>query len=469
MAYVVERPSYHDKEGIIELCSKIWDGNDYIPYLLDKWLNRTDPFLIVRDSQNGKVCAINHATIFNDVAYGEGLRVHVDYRGKGLAKLCSKEIMREVLKRGVREYMALIFSQTSDSMHLSEKAFFEKVNGYYLLEKEVDQTRKTPDTTGYINVRPIFPEEISRCKEVFNQLLFATNGAVVDAWTYYPSTEFLTDKYLFECPEGKMIAGVHEHENEIFSVCLYTQPGDWIEKMIPLLERYATHYGCEVVSVAIPFSLKDWTDDFLNWGFTTLWGNGELSLEESTAFLYSLNRAKMDQIILPEQMGKRQVPSNYYRCKSRCKYGFSQVIESFPLKKAEPFPTTYYLVCPHLRYHLSKLEEAGAISVLDQLKQTAQYQEVDSYYAKERNDRLNHSLVNYEEIKERFSEALNLGIGGIKHQKGIKCLHLHVATYLSGLDDPVGTQAIRLLEENGTKISCDEMDCFKYFEAHYMR
>src|SRR6056297_1638871 len=268
MAYVVERPSYHDKEGIIELCSKIWDGNDYIPYLLDKWLNRTDPFLIVRDSQNGKVCAINHATIFNDVAYGEGLRVHVDYRGKGLAKLCSKEIMREVLKRGVREYMALIFSQTSDSMHLSEKAFFEKVNGYYLLEKEVDQTRKTPDTTGYINVRPIFPEEISRCKEVFNQLLFATNGAVVDAWTYYPSTEFLTDKYLFECPEGKMIAGVHEHENEIFSVCLYTQPGDWIEKMIPLLERYATHYGCEVVSVAIPFSLKDWTDDFLKWGFT---------------------------------------------------------------------------------------------------------------------------------------------------------------------------------------------------------
>src|SRR6056297_2464535 len=144
MAYVVERPSYQDKEGIIELCSKIWDGNDYIPYLLDKWLNCTDPFLIVRDRQNGKLCAIDHATIFNDVAYGEGLRVHVDYRGLGLAKLITKEIMREVLKRGVKAYMALIFSQTSDSVHLSQKAFFEPVNGFYLLEKAIKSDSPPP-------------------------------------------------------------------------------------------------------------------------------------------------------------------------------------------------------------------------------------------------------------------------------------------------------------------------------------
>lgn len=469
MSFIVERPVFEDKQGIIELCSQIWDGNDYIPYLLDKWLNINDPFLIVRDTDNGKICAIDHATIFNDIAYGEGLRVHVDYRGKGLAKLITKEIMREVLKRGVREYMALIFSQTKDSIHLSKKAFFEEINSYYLLEKVLKNDPNPPTLKEDVKIRPIFPEEISRYHLEFNPLLFATNNAIVDAWTYYPSTEYLTDKFLFECDEGKLIAGLHEHEKELFSVCLYTPPGKWLEKMLPYLEQYANHFGCEAISVAVPFLRKNWIQVFLNAGFTTLWESEELSLEESSANLYSLNWAKMDHVILPKQMEKKSLPTNYYRCASRCKYGFTQVIESFPLKNGEPFPTSYYLVCPHLKYHLSILEESGVITSLDEMKNTKAYQQVDAYYAKERKERLKHSLFNYEKIEKRFSDALELGIGGIKDQKGIKCLHLHVATYLAKLNDPVGLKTTELLSDKGIAIHCKNMDCFKHFEAYYMR
>ncbi len=468
MSYRVERPTYKDKSGIIELCSQIWEGYDYIPYLLDRWLNITDPFLIVRDLENDKICAIDHATIFNGVAYGEGLRVHVDYRGQGLAKLVTKEIMREVLKRGVKSYMALIFSQTKDSIYLSKKAFFEEVNGYYLLEKTLRKDTTPSCLKQDVSVRPVFPEEISRSKKDFKQLLFASHEAIVDAWTYYPSTEYLTDKFLFECDEGKLIAGLHEHEKELFSICLYTQPGEWLEKILPYLEQYANHFGCEVISVAVPFSKKNWTQDFLKAGFNTLWEDEELTLEESSAYLYALNWADLDQVVLPKQMKKKSVPTNYYRCASRCKYGFSQVIESFPLKNEEPFPTTYYLVCPHLNYHLSKLEESGAITMLDELKNTNTYQQIDAYYTKERKDRLSHSLINYQEIEDSYPNALELGIGGIKDQKGIKCLHLHVATYLAKLHDPVGFKAMELLKDKGIALHCENMDCFKHFEAYYM-
>ena len=468
MGFIVERPVYEDKPGIVELCSQIWDGNDYIPYLLDRWLNSNDPFLIVRDTDNEKVCAIDHATIFNDIAYGEGLRVHADYRGRGLAKLITKEIMREVLKRGVREYMALIFSQTKDSIHLSKKAFFEEVNGFYLLEKVLKRNSKCPTSEEDVKIRPIFPEEISRCRQDFNQMLFATNNSVVDAWTYYPSTEDLTNKFLFECEEGKLIAGLHEHEKELFSICLYTQPGEWLEKVLPYLEQYANHYGCEVISVVVPFLRKNWTQTFFDVGFTTLWENEELTLEESSAYLFSLNWTKMDRVVLPKQMGKKSVPTNYYRCASRCKYGFTQVIESFPMKNGEPFPTSYYLVCPHLKYQLSKLEESGVIVSLDEMKNTKAYHQVDAYYSEERRDRLKNSLINYPNIKKKFSDALELGIGGIKDQRGIKCLHLHMATYLAKLKDPVGQKVKEMLDDNGIAMHCENMDCFKHFEAYYM-
>jgi len=468
MALIVQRPSYRDKESIIELCSQIWGGYDYIPYLLDRWLSISDPFLIIRDTQNNKVCAVDHATIFNDVAYGEGLRVHVDYRGKGLAKQITMEIMKEVFERGIRDYKALIFSQTLDSIHLSEKAFFEKVNGYYLLEKKVQALHQKDQPLEDIRVRPIFPEEITRNKSEFNDLLFATNQEIVDVWTYYPSTDYLTEKFLFECTQGKLIAGLHEHEKEIFSICLLTKPGDWIKKMIPVLESYASHFGCEVISVAIPFSLNQWVSDLMTMGFTTLWDPGALTLEESSACLYSLNRAKMDQIIIPKQLDKPTLPSNYYRCLKRCHYGFSQVIESFPLKDGEPFPTTYYLTCPHLRYHISKLEESGVISVLDHLKHTEAYKQLDDYYTKERKSRLSHSLLDSQQVLEKYEDALTLGIGGIKDQRGIKCLHLHAATYLAKLEDPVGHRVMDLLKEAGVMMDCDDMSCFEHFKEYYM-
>jgi hypothetical protein len=139
------------------------------------------------------------------------------------------------------------------------------------------------------------------------------------------------------------------------------------------------------------------------------------------------------------------------------------------LKSGEPFPTSYYIVCPHLKYHLSKLEESGVITSLDETKNTKAYHQVDAYYSKERKDRLNHSLLNYQEIEKRFSNALELGIGGIKDQKGIKCLHLHVATYLAKLQDPVGLKVMELLRDKGIAIHCEDMDCFEHFEAYYMR
>jgi len=306
-------------------------------------------------------------------------------------------------------------------------------------------------------------------KTDFNELLFATEAAIIDVWTFYPSTEYLCDKFLFECDGGILIAGVHEHEKSLFSVCLYTQPGDWLERIIPVLESYAGHYGCEEIGVSIPHSKKRWTDSFLKNGFSTLWEDGELSLEESSAYLFSLNRPKMDRLVVPKQMNRKDMPSNYYRCTKRCRYGFSQVIESFPLKNAQPFPTTYYLICPHLKYHISQLEESGMIKELDELKHTAEYKEVDAYYAKHRIERLKYSLIDYDDVFLRYKQAIGLGIGGIKDQSGLKCLHLHTAASLSKLNDPVGRASLKYLEEKGINQYCDNMDCYKYFEEYYLR
>ena len=55
---------------------------------------------------------------------------------------------------------------------------------------------------------------------------------------------------------------------------------------------------------------------------------------------------------------------------------------------------------------------------------------------------------------------LDRGIGGIRNLKKVKCLHLHLANYLGGIDNPVGREVWNLLEKkqcSSTKIICREL------------
>jgi GNAT superfamily N-acetyltransferase len=465
--FKVMRPTVSDTAGILKLSSKIWDGDDYIPYVIEKWFNTTDPLLVVKDMDNDRICAINHATIYGEDAYLEGLRVDPDYTGKGLGKLMMVEMMKEVMKTGANRLFSLMFSESKESMHIAEKYFFDRKNAFYFFEKKISETSVDIKDLK-VTVRPIFPEEIARRKSEFSEFLFSAGDYAIDCWTLYPSVDCLENKYIFECDEGKIIAGVHEHERGNFSICLMTEPGDWMAEVLPVVEEYARYFDCGHIQTTFPCSLDKWSDRLLNLGFGTFFG-GELPVEESVVFAYELNRPKLDRVIIPGQMEKRDVPENFYRCSKRCKYGFPQVIESYPVKDSQPFPTTFYMICPHLKYHLAQLEESGVIGELDHLKDGEAYKNVNEEYAEQRKSRIYLSNKNGEAFIKKYKSALEVGIGGIRGHKGLKCLHLHAATYLAKFNDPAGRAAMEMLKKKGIDESCEDMNCFRFFENKMKR
>src|ERR671923_2651754 len=69
----------------------------------------------------------------------------------------------------------------------------------------------------------------------------------------------------------------------------------------------------------------------------------------------------MDDLELVErQLGRR--PRAFRRVARRCPYGRPAVTEQAPYDESgEPFPTTYYLTCPHLVAAISRLEAAGGV------------------------------------------------------------------------------------------------------------
>ncbi|MGB4752306.1 MAG: DUF501 domain-containing protein [Fervidobacterium sp.] len=168
-----------------------------------------------------------------------------------------------------------------------------------------------------------------------------------------------------------------------------------------------------------------------------------------------------DLNIVRKQLGRNVV--NVMRVEKWCSFGFPVVILSYPVRNNSPFPTIHYLTCPHLVKEISRLEEKGLIS------------DFESAISKDENLRTEVEQAHRDVIKKRLSilESYDekwrpllseVGSGGIKDFANVKCLHLHVADYLAGIDNPIGKDVIESIRdrETGENVECQNSFCNRF-------
>ncbi|WGS65629.1 DUF501 domain-containing protein [Marinitoga aeolica] len=157
---------------------------------------------------------------------------------------------------------------------------------------------------------------------------------------------------------------------------------------------------------------------------------------------------KEDLEIIEKQIERK--PNKIVSIPKRCSYGIPQVIESYPLKDGKPFPTLYWLTCPHLIKEVGKLESLGKIKEWEE--EIKNNEDLRKKYLKAhiQEQKKRNSIIKGEEkwIKERLEK---IGIGGISNFESIKCLHLQLASYLGGTDNPIGERVWNSIEKKECK------------------
>ncbi|HEV2137434.1 MAG TPA: GNAT family N-acetyltransferase [Nitrososphaerales archaeon] len=99
-----------DKEPLMSFIKDVWGGHDYIPEVWDDWLGDPTGKMFVVEV-GGVPVGMNHLKFLEDgSAWFEGIRVHPDYRGRGLASMLGENSMKIARDRGVD-----IFRLTSGS------------------------------------------------------------------------------------------------------------------------------------------------------------------------------------------------------------------------------------------------------------------------------------------------------------------------------------------------------------------
>ena len=139
----------------------------------------------------------------------------------------------------------------------------------------------------------------------------------------------------------------------------------------------------------------------------------------------------MDDVELVERQIGRP-PRAFHRVVVRCPWGRPAVTEQWPHDAAgEPFPTTYWLTCPHLVAALARVEAAGGVERWTR--------------ALAEDPALADSLRRGHEEQRAIRPELDLGIAGARAGAGgLKCLHAHAAFALARPGYRLGE---RILEE----------------------
>jgi hypothetical protein len=128
-----------------------------------------------------------------------------------------------------------------------------------------------------------------------------------------------------------------------------------------------------------------------------------------------------DLEVVEEQLGRR--PRATRAVAHRCPCGNPDVVETRPrLDDGTPFPTLFYLTCPHATAACSRLESAGVMHDMQDRLSTdpelaARYRAAHEDYLKRR-----EAIAHVPEVK-------SVSAGGMPDR--VKCLHVHLAHALA--------------------------------------
>jgi GNAT superfamily N-acetyltransferase len=170
-----------DKAPILEITKNIWGGHDYYPEVWDDWLADKKGRLIVA-TVNGRTIGVAHASMqANHVAWLEGVRVHEQYRGFGIAGKLNSALVEWARRHGAR-----VARLCTGSSNRASRKHLKKI-GFPML-----QTFQRLDSLRGLRTKPSGVSIPKRSSEsIWNWLStrpnFVENHAMYsDGWTWYP-------------------------------------------------------------------------------------------------------------------------------------------------------------------------------------------------------------------------------------------------------------------------------------------
>ena len=161
-----------------------------------------------------------------------------------------------------------------------------------------------------------------------------------------------------------------------------------------------------------------------------------------------------DRDLVARQLGRP--PRAFRRVAVRCPFGRPAVTEQEPYgNDGRPFPTTWYLTCPHAVAAVSRLEAAGGVERWTRAV-AGDHELAESLAAAHEEQRRHRHELAPGGSGEDGGASFELGVGGASRGGSLKCLHAHVAFALVHPGYELGRRILAELDPLWPATCCSE-------------
>jgi GNAT superfamily N-acetyltransferase len=209
----------NDKAAMLEIAARIWEGDDYLSKVYDKWASMPEaPFVGIFAAQRlvgcGRISPLNKR-----IGWLEGLRIDPDQQRRGLGKQVALEMIRRA--RGT-DFSELLFSTYFDnygSIVINERLGFTRIATYTTLNLKVaDPTPGVPAEQADLSCVSASPGMPSLEEMICNGWVFLP-PETENREAYFPDAETVS------CGESCFILAANNKSPDLIDeICWLTRP-----------------------------------------------------------------------------------------------------------------------------------------------------------------------------------------------------------------------------------------------------
>ncbi len=164
-----------DYPRVLEIVHDIWEGDDYVPQVFNKWVQETGSYVRGLFVDNELVGFSRLKILSDKIGWLQGLRVDPREQGKGYGREIAERMVEFSFSQGLEElYFSTYFGNIS-SIKIHERMGFCRIGAFTNLSKSV----RAPADITHARVLRIDP------------LLQVPDSGFWNGWTYFPAgTDF---------------------------------------------------------------------------------------------------------------------------------------------------------------------------------------------------------------------------------------------------------------------------------------
>ncbi|MBD1863993.1 MULTISPECIES: GNAT family N-acetyltransferase [Trichocoleus] len=253
---IVIRPAQpDDKPVVMEFCQHTWkDAEDYIPEVWDKWLADPSGQIFVAVLQERPVAMARAVKLSQQEGWWEGLRVDLQYRRLGLARVLEAHISQYLQQVGVTITRCCVATWNTAAHPFMKQQGYHKIDNYIL--HRADATDSSTPQISRLGLES-FDAARSLVHQSQSNRLFVCRGAKWQALTAQVLRDRLNQGLVWGIEHEKVLQSVFlqshlESSNEALWVGCIEGREDSLPVMLSGMCHLARQQGYEAVSGFFP-------------------------------------------------------------------------------------------------------------------------------------------------------------------------------------------------------------------------